>query len=201
MLNNNPMLTLEQFCRQMEDARPVVILRVQARYRDAQLSDELAQDCLVDAWMKWEADPAYFITHSLLAWVTQRAYWRVRDRLDERARFAPLAEEHSADESEDRVKTPEVYATAREPDAEREQVWGLVHEAIAELPEDDQLLLDEYHWQGLTDKAIGDLCFGTDDGTPQARGLRIFRRRDRAQEQLRDELLARGYDPQTGQAP
>jgi len=201
MHDDTTVLTLEQFCRLMEEARPLVTLRVQGRYRDAQLGDELAHDCLVAAWMKWEADPAYFVTHSLLAWVTQRAYWRVRDRLDERSRFAPLAEEHSADEGDDRVKTPEVYATAREPDVEREQVWTLVHEGIAELPEEDQTLLDEYHWQDLTDKAIGDLRFGTEDGTPQARGLRIFRRRDRAQERLREELLTRGYDPQTGQAP
>ncbi|MGL4549596.1 MAG: RNA polymerase sigma factor [Gemmataceae bacterium] len=193
-------MTWEQIDREMRAARPLVIQRVRTRFGDPQLSEEVAHDCLIAAWMEWRADPCYFVTHSLLAWATQRAYWRALDRLADRARFAPLADEHAADGG-DGVKTPEAYPVAREPDAEREQVWGMVHEAVAALPEADQDLVERYHWEGMTDKAIGDLLYGTSDGTAQARGLRVFRQRDRAHGRLRELLLGRGYDPETGQAP
>jgi len=201
MSDATPRMTLEQLISELEAARPLVIRRVTSRYRDEELGDSVAQQCLIDAWSRWKRDPDYFVTHSLLAWATQRAYWRVRDHLYERARFAPLAEEHAADEGDARVKTPESYVVARELDVEREQAWALVHECLAELPEADQELIDQHYFEGLTDKAIGDLLFGEDDGTPLARGLRVFRRRDRVQERIRELVLARGYDPATGQAP
>ena len=201
MPDPTPGMTLERLVSEVEAARPVVVRRVVSRYRDIEMGDSIAQQCVIDAWTKWTHDPAYFLAHDLLAWTTQRAYWRVRDRLDERARFAPLAEEHAADEGEARVKTPESYAVAREPDVEREQVWALVHECLAELPDADHALIDQHWFEGLTDKAIGDRLFGTDDGTAQARGLRVFRRRDKVQERLKELVRARGYDPMTGQAP
>ncbi|NBO93110.1 MAG: sigma-70 family RNA polymerase sigma factor [Planctomycetia bacterium] len=196
--NTEPM-TLEHFLTEMETARPIVRRRVWGRYRDNQLSDEVTHDCLTDAWNRWQIEPTYFVTHNLLAWTTQRAYWRVRDRLNDRARFAPLAEEHPEDPAY-AVKTHEAHAKAAEPEVERHQVWALVHEAVTTLSEDDREIIDQHHFGQMTDKAIGDQIYGVADSSRAARGLRVFRRRTRIEERLRECLLERGYDPQTGQA-
>jgi len=187
-------MTRDQFESESEVARPIVVRRVRARFRDEQLADEVTQDCLADASRKWQMFPAYFLVRSLLAWVTQRAYWRAQDRLEERSRFAPLAEEHAGDEGDDRVKTPEAYAVATPVNTEREQTWQQVHDALGQLDEQDRRIIELSYFDQMTDQAIGTRLYGEDDGTPQARGLRVFRRRQKAQKQVGEILLAHGFD-------
>lgn len=187
-------MSRDQFEAEAEAARPVVVRRVKARFKDEQLADEVTQDCLTDAARRWEVFPTYFVARSLLAWVTQRAYWRAQDRLEGRGRLAPLADEHDGDESDDRVKTPEAYAVATPINTDREQTWQQVHDALGELDDQDRTIIVLSYFDHLTDQAIGTRLYGADDGTPQARGLRVFRRRQKAQKLVGEILLARGFD-------
>lgn len=193
------LMTLEQLLAEMEDARPVIVRRVKLRYGDEELGDSLAQTCLIAAWEQWREDPAYFLDHDLAGWATCRAYWRAKDHLNDRARFAPLADEHAADDGDGRVKTPEAYAIATEPDVERHQVWEAVHECLARLPDDQRAVVERHFFDGMTDQEQSDLLFGDDGRSRQARGLSVFRMRHAVLRRMRDLLLERGYDPQLGQ--
>src|SRR5262245_47023200 len=90
-------LTDRAFEKAIAAALPVLCQRLTRRYGDEQLAEEVSWDCLTQAYEVWRADPDYFANRDLTAWSSQRASWRALDRLRERGRFAPLAEEHLDD--------------------------------------------------------------------------------------------------------
>jgi RNA polymerase sigma factor (sigma-70 family) len=169
---------------------PVVFRRLASRFGDEQLAEEVSLDCLSQAFELWRLDPAYFATHDLTAWASRRATWRALDRLRERSRLRPLPQERPDDDRAARPALP-----CREPAEEqalrdRELTW----EALQRLGPEDRDILVAWYYDRLSDQEIGAALFGSENGTAQARGLRVWRRRQRAQGRLRDRLIAEGID-------
>jgi DNA-directed RNA polymerase specialized sigma24 family protein len=191
------------FVQALQAAHPVISQRLMTRYGDAQLAEEISWDCLTHAFETWNEDPSYFENRDLTAWTSQRATWRALDRLRERTRFLPLAEEHNGEHDESvaavRFEAPDSFGE-RGRLRDRQITWECLHQ----LDEEDRLILLGYYYDGLTDQEIGTALYG-DEGSEQARGLRVWRRRQKAHDKLRTLLVASGVDasdyaPATAQA-
>jgi len=183
-------MNLESFEHAMDEAFPVLYQRLYGRFRDPQLAEEVSRDCLSQAYELWLEDPAYFETHDLTAWSSVRANWRAIDRLRQRGRFAPLPDESPYDDR------PVATASPR-PDPHndsRMQDRLLTWEVLSRLDELDRKVLIGHYYDGRSDQDLGTELFGQ-VGTVTARGLRVWRIRQRAQARLRDLLLAGGVEP------
>ena len=167
-----------EFERSLAAAYPVIYRRLAGRYRDPQLAEEVAWDSLTRAFEKLRDDPHYFDERNLTEWSSRLAAWRALDRLRERS--------HAGEPSEDRP--------AQVPD--RPAAQALVWECLGRLDADDRDLLCSSYYDGLSDQAIGAERYA--DGTDTARGLRVWRRRQKAQARLRDLLLEAGYEDALG---
>jgi DNA-directed RNA polymerase specialized sigma24 family protein len=175
------------FEESLAEALPVVYARLAARFRDEQLADEVSADCLVSAWEKHAADPDYFRAHDLTAWSSRRASWKAVDRLRQRVRLRPLPQEPDGPGEGVRARrpnAPEALARDRQ----------LALECLQRLPEQERAVLVGHYFEGKTDVELGTALFG-ERGTPQARGLKVWRLRQKARTRLRDLLLAEGVDP------
>lgn len=183
-------MSREAFQSALAAAQSVLFQRLHSRYRDPQLAEEVSADCLSQAYELWHRDPAYFLEHDLTAWGSVRANWRAIDRLRARSRHAPLPDENPPDDRPlatasrtlDPHDDPDVLA--------RLAAW----EAIARLDELDRRVLIGHYYDGRSDQDIGTELFGH-VGTVTARGLRVWRIRQRAQARLRDLLAADGFAP------
>jgi DNA-directed RNA polymerase specialized sigma24 family protein len=160
----------------LREAGPVVRGRLARRFRDPQLVDEVSGDALASAWERWAGDPAYFDGRDLVAWGCRRAWWDALDRLRLRGRQQPLPELEQRE------------------DAERGRDRETTLDCLQRLPAAERDVLVGHFFEGRTDLEMGGLLFG-EEGTEQARGLRAWRLRRRAQGRLRDLLLAAGVDP------
>lgn len=183
------------FTRAYEAAFPVLCARLTRLYGDPQLAEEVSVDCLADAYKVWREDPHFFDEKDLTAWSSQRARWRTLDCLRERARFTPLAVEHSGDgESKSdllaRAPDPDETEEARQRRHDRQVTW----DSLQSLDSEDREILESYYYDGETDQQIGTRRYGP-AGTDQARGLRVWRRRQKALERLRTVLIKNGIDP------
>jgi DNA-directed RNA polymerase specialized sigma24 family protein len=181
------------FAQALQEAFAVLRARLTRRYGDPQLAEEISWDCLTRAYEVWRDDPAFFAHRDLTSWTGQRATWRALDRLRERGRFAPLAEEHSGDASEGAaapLADPADAAAERRRLRDRQVTWR----ALQRLEAQDREILEGYYYDDLTDQQIGSRLYG-DEGSEQARGLRVWRRRRKAQERLRTLLEEGGIDP------
>jgi DNA-directed RNA polymerase specialized sigma24 family protein len=176
-----------------------VYSRVSARFGDPQLAEEVSVDSLAQAFEKWRADPAYFRTHDLTAWSSRLASWRALDRLRERTRLRPLPEEHPVEGEESPAAGPMV---SRRENAGEDRVrdWELTWKCIQKLDPEDRVILSRYYYDGWTDQQVGAELFGP-SASPQANGLKVWRRRQRAHARLRELLLAGGIDPGDWSAP
>ena len=171
------------FERSLAAAYPVIYRRLAGRYRDPQLAEEVAWDSLTRAFEKLSEDPHYFDDRNLTEWSSQLATWRALDRLRKRTRTPSLAGDPFEDgRAEDRASEPG-----------RQDAQALVWECLQRLDGDDRDLLCASYYDGLGDQAIGATRYA--DGSDTARGLRIWRRRRKAQARLRDLLLEAGYEP------
>ena len=164
-----------EFEQSLAAAYPIIYRRLAGRYRDPQLAEEVAWDSLTRAFEKLRADPHYFDERDLTDWSSQFAAWRALDRLRERSRAGELPEDVPLAESRRRDDS------------------ALVWECLQRLDADDRDLICASHFDGLGDQAIGAARYT--DGTDTARGLRVWRRRQKAQARLRDLLLGAGYEP------
>ena len=183
-------LSLEQIEAALETALPRIVRVMEARLRDKSLAEESATDSVSAAWEQWRHDPAYFACHDLVRWATQRADWRATDALRRRARSVRLAEEHPADE--DGARTADAPALAQPDGSAREALQRLVYDSVRQLKPLERTVLEGMAYDNLTDQAMGTALYGEADGTAQARGLRVFRRRQRALIRLGQLLRARG---------
>jgi RNA polymerase sigma factor (sigma-70 family) len=198
MIDHNAVMSREALTRAVEQAFPVIFQRLERRFRDPQLAEEVSRDCLSEAFERWQKDPAFFTHHDLTAWTSTRAGWRAIDRLRQRNRHATLPDEHPTDENR-----PLATGLSRfDPDAEqrleeRRRTW----EALQLLDELDRRVLIGHYYDGRSDQDLGTELFG-ESGTLTARGLRVWRLRQKAQARLRDLLLAGGIDAEasSGQA-
>ncbi len=181
------------FARTLQETFAVVCARLTRRFGDPQLAEEVSWDCLTLAYELWREDRAFFANRDLASWASQRACWRALDRLRERARLIPLAEEHPGEAGEGVVPTPpdpaEVEAGRR-----RLRDQQITWRSLQQLDEQDRLILEGYYYDHLTDQEIGGRLFGH-EGSGPARGLRVWRRRRKAQERLRTLLEENGIDP------
>ncbi len=191
-------LSHSQFERLAADILPALRGRLTRRFKDAYLADSVATDSLSAAWDKYQADPEYFTTNDLAGWMGRLASWRALDDLRRRNKTAALAEEHQG-EDEEAAKAPDAPAVAPDTSA-LEWLQTLVYHAVQSLPVEDRFLLEGMSYESLTDQAMGVTLFGEADGTAQARGLRVFRRRQRALGRLRDRLLEWGFDEEAWRA-
>jgi DNA-directed RNA polymerase specialized sigma24 family protein len=175
-------------------AFPLLCQRLTRRFGDPQLAEEVSWDCLTQAYEVWRADPHFFERRDLTAWSSQRAAWRALDRLRERGRFAPLAEEHAGDEDGEGLGAP--LADPADEEAARRLLRDrqLTWDSLRQLGPDDREVLEGYYYEGLTDQEIGARRYGP-EGSAQARGLRVWRRRKKAQERLKTLLVENGIDP------
>ena len=180
------------FALSLQDALATVSARLTRRFGDPQLAEEISWDCLTQAYEVWRNDPHYFANRDLTAWTSQRASWRALDRLRERGRHAPLAEEHAGEAGEGvgALIDPSDAEADRRLTRDRHITWR----SLQQLPEQDRRILEGYYYDDRTDQEIGAELFG-DEGTEQARGLRVWRRRRKAHERLRTLLLENGIDP------
>lgn len=186
----NRYMSQKAFERAIEEALPVLFQRLSSRFHDPQLADEVSQDCLSQAFELWLRDPTYFLTHDLTAWTSVRANWRAIDRLRTRSRHSPLPDENPYDERPVATAAPRLdpYHDAQARD--RLATW----EAINRLDELDRRVLIGHYYDGRSDQDLGTELFGQ-EGTVTARGLRVWRIRQRAQARLRGLLLAGGFEP------
>jgi DNA-directed RNA polymerase specialized sigma24 family protein len=180
--------------RALTEAYPVLFHRLNSRYHDPQLAEEVSWDCLTQAFEVWQKDPGYFAQHDLTTWSSRRANWRAVDRLRERGRHTSLPEEHALDEDRPSLTPGESVRT--DPDAEgvavdRARTW----EALQGLDERDRYLLGEHFYGGRSDQSLGAELFG-DDASAQALGLRVWRLRQKALGRLEERLLDAGIDPE-----
>lgn len=178
------------FERSMQEAFAVLRARLTRRYGDPQLAEEVSWDCLTQAYEVWREDPAFFANRDLTAWTGQRATWRALDRLRERGRFAPLAEEHPGEPGEGAAAP---LVEPREAERRRLRDRQLTWRSLQQLGEQDREILEGYYYDGLTDQQIGARLYGG-EGSEQARGLRVWRRRRKAQQRLRTLLEQNGLD-------
>lgn len=184
-----PKLSRSAFEQSLATSFPVVFRRVHTRFGDAQLAEEVSLDCLAQAFEQWRVDPGYFATRDLTAWASRRATWRALDRLRDRARHRPLPEER--EDGATLAYAPRHEAPSAEALRDRELTWA----ALGGLPAEDRDILIAWYYDQRSDQDIGEALYGAENGTAQARGLRVWRRRQRAQGRLRDALIARGIDP------
>ena len=192
MTTRSAVLTDSQIEDALAAALPRVARAMEASLRDKSLADEMASDSVSAAWEQWRRNPAYFAGRDLVGWATQRARWRATDTLRRRLRSAPLAEEHSHEESD--AKAPEVPAASQPDRAAREELHRFVYETVQMLEPEDRQLLEGMAYDNLTDQAMGNALYGPQDATQQARGLRVFRRRQRALARLGQLLREHGFD-------
>ena len=176
--------TEEAFAADLAAAWPVVYNRLAARYGDPQLAEEVSSDVLAHAWEKWAQAPDYFASHDLTAWSTRRGGWKALDQLRQRLRHRPLPDEQAegSDEACSAIR-PLWESASRDKERAREVLW----DCLQGLPEPERAALVAHHYEGRTDQELGALLFGN-QGTPQARGLRVWRLRQRAYALLRDIL-------------
>jgi len=172
-----------QFEQALAAAYPVIRQRLTGRYHDPQLAEEVAWDSLTRAFEKLNEDPHYFDERNLTEWSSQLAGWRALDRLRKRSRTSSLVGDPFEDGN----------GVARTVDRGREVTQVLVWECLQRLDVDDRDLLCASYYDDLSDQAIGAARYA--DGTDTARGLRVWRRRQKAQARLRDLLLEAGYEP------
>jgi DNA-directed RNA polymerase specialized sigma24 family protein len=177
----------------------VVFNRLSARFHDPQLAEEVSIDSLSQAFEKWRADPDYFRTHDLIAWSSRLASWRALDRLRERTRRRPLPQEHPLD-GEERSSVPVVRARQENlsdnQNRDRQTVW----DCIQELDPEDRAILAGYYYDSHTDQELGADLFGPAAST-QANGLKVWRRRQRAHDRLRELLIDGGIEPADWSGP
>lgn len=180
------------FERSLQEAFVVLRARLTRRYHDPQLAEEVSWDCLTQAYEVWRRDPSFFANRDLTAWTGQRATWRALDRLRERGRFAPLAEDQNAKPGDniavliDPTEAEDERRLARD----RQTTWR----SLQQMDDQDRAILEGYYYDEQTDQQIGSRLYG-DEGSEQARGLRVWRRRRKAQERLRTLLEENGIDP------
>jgi DNA-directed RNA polymerase specialized sigma24 family protein len=190
--NDHESMTQAALVQALNEAYPVLFHRLNSRYHDPQLAEEVSWDCLTQAFEVWRADPSYFTHHNLTAWSSRRATWRAVDRLRERGRLSPLPEEHGP---EDRpalaVADPRSDPEAERIALDRVRTW----EALEGLDEQDRYLLAEHFYAGRSDQSLGAELFD-DDASAQALGLRVWRLRQRALTRLEQRLLDAGIDPE-----
>jgi DNA-directed RNA polymerase specialized sigma24 family protein len=191
--NHNETLSKAALERALKEAYPVLFNRLNSRYHDPQLAEEVSWDCLTQAFEVWREDPGYFAHHDLTAWSSRRANWRAVDRLRERGRHASLPEEQGSDEDR---STLALGDARNDPDAERVAVdRARTWEALQGLDERDRHLLAEHFYTGRSDQSLGAEMFG-DDASTQALGLRVWRLRQKALGRLEDLLIDAGIDPE-----
>jgi DNA-directed RNA polymerase specialized sigma24 family protein len=172
-------------------ALPVVCNRVAGLYGDRQLAEEVSADSLSQAWEQYAADPSYFRSRDLVAWSSRRAAWRAVDRLRRRNRLRPLPEEGlpGGEAEAGQVRRPrEVGPAALVRDRE------IMSACLERLPPAERAVLIGHYFEGRTDQEMGEVLY-PGQGTPQARGLKAWRLRQKARGLLRDLLLQGGVDP------
>jgi DNA-directed RNA polymerase specialized sigma24 family protein len=173
----------------------LVSQRLTRRYGDPQLAEEVTWDCLTRAFEVWMEDPHYFEEHDLTAWISQRATWRALDRLRERSKFAPLVEEHaSGEEDGESPHAPLIDLADEEAVQGRERDRQITWESLQQLDENDRRILEGYYYDHRTDQELGAQLYD-DECSDQARGLRIWRRRQKAHALLERLLVENGIDP------
>jgi len=190
-VDNN--LSRSKFEQSVADAFPVVYRRLASRFRDEQLAEEVSLDCLSQAFELWQSDPKYFATHDLTAWSSRRASWRALDKLRERSRYLALPEENPLDE-DGSPRAPVVAAFRTNGTEQARQDRQTVWDELQNLDAEDREVLLSAYYDNLSDQEIGTDLFG-DVAGPQALGLRVWRRRQKAQGRLKDRLVAAGVDP------
>jgi len=181
------------FERSLQVAFPIICQRLKSRFGDPQLAEEVSWDCLTHAYEVWQADPHYFDTRDLTSWSSQRASWRALDRLRERTRFSPLVEEHPGEEDESPTPATRLPTFNHDEAQQHLQDRFLAWECLGKLDEEDRFILCEHYYAGRSDQEIGTDLYGT-EGSAQARGLRVWRRRQKAQARLKDLLISHGFE-------
>lgn len=167
--------------------------RLTRRFGDEQLAEEVSWDCVTQAYEAWRGDPTFFAERDLRAWTSQRALWRALDRLRERGRFVPLSEEHSSGNEGEAGGPAQLSVTDEETMRQWERDRQLTWNSLQQLPSADRELLEQYYYEERTDQEIGAQLYG-EEGSEQARGLRVWRRRQKALTQLEKILIENGLD-------
>lgn len=175
----------------LEAAYPALQRILTRQFHDPQLAEEIATNCLVLAWKRWQADPCYFDNRSLLDWLTRLAVWRTKDVFRKQKKWTSLVETGD-DETPAGVPVPSVDARAERDRLER---MLLVWDCIGLLSPEEQRVVVGYDLGEETEQQIGDALFA-DVCTRAARGLRVHRLRPRVYAHLRELLVAHGFDGQ-----
>jgi RNA polymerase sigma factor (sigma-70 family) len=172
--------TPQAFRTSLEAAYPIVYAYLYRRHHDAQLADEVSQDCIVQAYERHADDPSYFDGRDVLDWLRQRASWRSLDQYRRRGRCKTLPEEGNV----------QPLRANDFPEDNRQLAWS----CLQRLPEQERFVLVLHHYDGLTDQEVGSRLFG-ERLSPRARGLRVWRLRQQAYQHLKTLLLEEGFEP------
>lgn len=176
-------------------AYPEVFHHVLSLYGDSQLADEVTGDALSRAWQQGQGRPGLFDSPAhLLNWTKQTARWEAVNQLRRRGRLRPLPEGDGADDNPARRPLEAGGPGPRE--QERQLVW----DSLQSLPPAERAILEGHYYEGNTDVELGTRLYG-DRGTAQARGLRVWRLRQRAEQHLARLLRRGGLGPNEARPP
>jgi DNA-directed RNA polymerase specialized sigma24 family protein len=187
-----PVVGPEHFAGWVGGALPQVEQYLARRFGDAQLAAECAGEAVSRLWQAWHADPGAFASEAhMLNWCKRAARFQAIDRLRWRNRHLSLSVggEGGAPNGEGPALRP-LYAQDADRGQERAGVWA----CLQTMPRADRDLLTGHFYDGVTDVEAGRRLFGR-RGSAQARGLRAWRRRRAAQEELGRRLVEAGLSP------
>jgi RNA polymerase sigma factor (sigma-70 family) len=158
------------------------VAKLVRRWHDEELCEETAWECVLAAYDCLQRDERFFVSRNVEKWIYRRASWRLVDHLRRRGRSSSLA---LAGKSEG-------YYTVDLPETdEPTQRRGATIECLELLDPQERLILERHYFKGETDQEIGDHIYG-EEGTVAARGLRVWRRRQKAHEKLKELLQTHG---------
>ncbi len=189
---HNEALSRPVFEERLTCAYPMVFNRLVARFKDAQLAEEVSVDSLAHAFEKWHADPRF--SARMIWWAGAAGGPSARAGPTARCtRHRPLPNEHPLETGEI-VSVPSVLTRYEDPLASRMRDREIAWSCIQKLDPEDRAILSRYYYEGRTDQELGAELFGN-SASSQANGLKVWRRRQRACERLRVLLMAHGIEP------
>lgn len=162
------------FLAALTPALPAIEQDLARRYQDAQLAEEAVNGCLTHLYLEWRQGGASLPQVGQQTWFRNRVQWRLLDELRRRNRHRPLTEEFGEDDEDLGYVVAVDEAARHEQAVTRQLVW----ESLQRLSDEDRLILESHFYDDRTDQETGTLLYG-EEGTREARGLRVWRRRKR----------------------
>lgn len=170
----------------------VVFSRLQQRFGDAQLADEVTGDALAKGFKQGSLKPGYFCSQThFIRWCRRVAQNLAVDHLRIRSRQQSL----NGLEIPTKGNGPLKELEDKEMSAQKELDLSRLQQALEQLLPEEREALKGYYFQDLTDQEVERQFFPQSQAGSKALGLRAHRLRQKALGKMRGLLLEAGVDP------